>query len=388
VSGAAGDDRSVRKVRVGVGLSYLRPGHVGGSEVYIRELCRRLLDLDDVHLVLFGHPETCRAFESDAPYETVSLGGNQKYSLLVRLWHENFVMRRLVRKHRIDVLFFPGNYCAPFLLSRVPQVATVHDLQHLALPHLFGWRERAMRSLMFRMTFARSSKIIAISEFTRSDILARYRLRSDKVVAVLEGFDNRGAPPENVVLSVCKKHDIKRPYFIYPATDNEHKNHSVLLRAMAHNSHELCRHADLVFTGQKSKRWLSLEREADRLGVRDNVNHLGFVSRDDVWGLMGGATALAFPSLFEGFGLPLLEAMVCGTPVVASGEAAMAEVMGDAGVLASARDPKAWSEALQSLLPGGRPRVPLVQLGYRNLQRFSWEHCAQQTAAVLRRACR
>lgn len=360
-------------LRVLVNLLYLRPGKVGGSEIYCRELCRALASRPEVSLRLVLHRSAGDALEGVA--ERV-LTGRGEWSQWERLRGENGAVRTLAR--HADVVFSPANF-VPVLPPGRPEVATIHDLQHAWFPEHFTRRKWLEREALFRWT-ARRARLIAISEFTRADVARRY---GGRVTTVLEGVDLAKRPSAEAVAACRAALPVRGPFFYYPATDNAHKDHETLLRALAATQR---RDVGLVLTGARSARWAGLEALARELGVGERVHHLGFVPHEQVFALLSASSGLVFPSRFEGFGLPLLEAMHCGAPVVAARAASIPEVAGDAAVLVAPGDVAGFARAMDQLLAEPERTAAQVARGHANLNRFSWDRCAEGTARVFAEA--
>ncbi|MFT5430235.1 MAG: glycosyltransferase involved in cell wall biosynthesis [Myxococcota bacterium] len=374
--------------RVGLNALYLRPGKVGGSEVYVRSLARALVDETNVKLVVFVPRDAAESFSGLARKGAhVVPVGNGSFSQAGRIVAENVGLLRHVHKHALDVLFSPANFGAPLLASRIPQVVTVHDLQHRWLKSNFSRAKRLQRDAMFHASFRRAVHVIAISDFTRGDVLNAFRIHPDRITTVLEGFDPGASPTEEAIASCHARHGLSGPTLYYPATDNAHKNHELLFETLG----LLAKRGErptLVLTGSTSGRYERLQLQAQGTGIDDQVRHLGFVSREDVYALMAGADALVFPSRFEGFGLPILEAMECETPVIAARCASIPEVAGNAAVLLDPDAPDAWADAISAALSNGPESERLIALGKVNLQRFSWVECAKQSATIFQNAAR
>jgi glycosyltransferase involved in cell wall biosynthesis len=366
-------------MRIGVNLLYLRPGLVGGSEVYVRTLVGQLAQHPGVDLRLFCRDEAAASFAARGiEVATISKG---PYGSLRRVRDENLVLAVRLAWRPVDVLWSPGNFAAPFLPHPVPQVATVHDLQHHWLPHYFSRATRVQRSAFFAATFLRTRRVIAISEFTRQDVLRRYRLPASKVVTVNQGAQSASPPSAEAVRATLRRYEITRPYFYYPAADHPHKNHRKMIAAFERFSERSRANATLVFSGACREAWPEIVREG--IGGA-NVRHLGFLEkRQDVLDLLRGAAAMVFPSEFEGFGLPLTEAQALGTPILASNRAAIPEVVGDGALLLDPLDTEAWASAMERVLADDALRMDLVDRGRRNMTRFSWDRCASETLGVL-----
>ncbi len=368
-------------IRVLVNLVYLRPGAVGGSEIYCRELLTALAARDDLQLEVACLASAAESLQPLGLRLHTVRGGD--YSLKTRLLAENRDIARLASG--ADVLFSPANF-GLLRPIRTPQVVTIHDLQHRHLPEFFTARKRLERDLMFRWTLRTAQRVIAISEFTRQDLLSAYAPPEDRVATVLEGVRLGVRPTAAAVEDARTRYGLVGPFFVFPATDNRHKNHATLVRALARLGPG--RGVTLVFTGHRTGLYDAIESEARALGVGDHVRHLGLVPHADVFNLLAGADALVFPSRFEGFGLPILEAMYCGTPVLAADAASIPEVAGGAALLLSPTDEGAWADAMQRVLEEPALCARLREAGALNLQRFSWDRCADETAALLRAAAR
>lgn len=365
-------------MRVGINLSFLRPGLVGGSEVYVREVLARLQGTQDVEIVLFGSDEAVAGFELSS--EKVVLGGGA-YNRVRRIYVENTRLRGAINDCRVDVVWSPANFCVIRKL-KVPQVTTVHDLQHVRLPDNFSRKDRAVRGALFRLTALRSARVVAISEFTRNDFIEVYGVPRERVVTIHSGVDRSWVSELPKPGGGIAELGAFGSYFYYPAASNVHKNHGLLLEAVRRLIDRGMQDVALVFTGMKTPYWSTIQKSVIRLGLTKHVHHLGFVDRSTVFKLMANAKALVFPSLFEGFGLPLLEAMQARTPVIAAKTSSIPEVVGDAAHLLEPTDLRGWVEAMGRVRTDGVWRDRLVRAGERNVERFSWEKSAQHLMDV------
>jgi len=366
-------------MRVGVNLLYLRPGEVGGSEVYVRGLVRSLAER--VELVLFCCDAAARTFDLPG-HEVVSVSA-AGYRLDRRLWDENWTLRRHLAGRELDLLFSPGNFAAPALPSRIPQVATVHDLQHHWLRQHFTHAKWLQRTVMFHATFRRCRRLIAISEFTREDVIHRYRVDPGKIVAVLEGVDIDFTRDEALAEALRQRLSLPQRYFFFPAKSFPHKNHARLVEAFhALQQRHGGQGAHLLFSGERTADFEPVQRRIDDLGLATRVRHLGYLRYREVLHVLAMAEAMVFPSTFEGFGLPALEAMQCGVPVLASRCTAIPEVCGDAAILVEPGDTRAWAGAMERVLRDAGLRRRLQDAGMTNLARFSWNKCADETLRV------
>lgn len=366
-------------MRVVVSLLYLRPGRVGGSETYVRKLLDQLGRRKDIRLILVGEESTLATFEDleGCSLEPVMRGS---YSVAKRLFHENWTLAKIAHRVDADLVFFPANFGAPLLKSSVPQVVTVHDLQHRELPYNFSPFKRLARELLFRSTFARAAHIMPVSNYTRNGLIEGMGVNPLRATTVYEGTELEEA-------SQWRCHEPEENYFLYPATSTPHKNHLTIIRALAHvRQRRLDCH--LVLTGARTPHYARIEREVEALGLRERVHHRGFVSRPHLFALMSGARALLFPSAFEGFGLPILEAMTHGVPVLAANNSAVSEIAGKGAWLLPTYEVAQWAQAMGRILGDSDTRAELVSAGRANAKRFSWSNCASATVAVFSRVSR
>jgi glycosyltransferase involved in cell wall biosynthesis len=376
----------MHKLKIGLNLLYLRPGKVGGSETYVRSILKELIEFDTLKIELYGTRETTETFEGNKNLKLVTVS-EQSFSQVRRLWDENTKLTKWARK--VDVLWSPANFIAPFLPSGIPQVATIHDLQHLWYPQNFSMLQNWVREILFRLTFWKAAAWIAISDFTRRDILYRYRLTPENSHSVLHGADFPQKPTEAEIRKVLEKYKLQSPFFLYPATLAPHKGHEFLIDCMEKVMNRLGDRAPkLIFTGQQVGQWETLQTQIKKLGLERHVNHFGYLPRNEVTSLMTAARALVFGSRFEGFGLPLLEAMSLGTPVLAARNTAITEVAGKGAWLIENEDSKAWTDAMVAICNDDELSKDWVQKGYENHRRFSWKKCALETFSILDKSSR
>ena len=362
-------------------LMYLRPGAVGGSEVYVRGLAKALAAHVGVPLTAFCSSVMAQTLDATSGLAPVVLAsGNMSPGK--RLFAENWTLSRELARNRIDVLLSPGNFGPVLLPSTVPQVATVHDLQHARWAKNFSVTKRYARSALFRGTAWRSRKIIAISDFTRSELVDVYSLPEDQVIAVDNGFDAPERPGRDAITAVRARYGLPDAYAIFPAMVAPHKNHHLLLRVLE-RLRASGQHIPLVFIGSRRERYAAIQKEAADRHVAGALHVLGFVDRAEVFPLIAGARVLLYPSMYEGFGLPLLEAMHLQVPVVSSDAACLPAIAGQAALLAPPTDVEAWCEALVRIWSDESLRAHLIALGRLNVDRFSWNRCARETLRVL-----
>jgi glycosyltransferase involved in cell wall biosynthesis len=343
---------------VAIPLLTLVPGRLGGSETYVRELLRGLGRVGEHEYRVVLPPiardrgESLAAVVASEYRSSASTPG--RLLAIARAEARPRPLRRYLAG--ADVAHFPLTIELP--RTGIPSVVTLHDVQHLDRPELFPRAERAFRSIFWHRSLRRADRVIAISEFTRDRAVALLGLDPGRIRVIPSGLDHERLRPGT---------GEREPFLIYPARRWKHKNHELLFEAFA-----------LVRRARPELR-LVLTGGGDFGGLPEGVEWKGHVDTDELVGLLQRASALVFPSFYEGFGQPPLEAMACGCPVACSDAAALPEVVGDAARLFDARNPQAIADAVLDVLDDP---APWVERGLVRAARFSWAATARATDAV------
>ena len=345
---------------IGISLLTLVPGELGGSETYVRELLRGLDRVGEHEYKVLLPPVAPDAAEG-LPAE-----------IATEYRHAQTILERLVAmgtaaarpgplRARLDdarVVHYPLTIRIPPVEK--PSVVTLHDVQHLDLPQMFPRSERRFRSVAWHRSARGAQRVIVMSEFVRERAVEKLGLHPERVRVIPLGLDHDELQPGT---------GEREPFLLYPARRWPHKNHERLFEAFA------------VLRGERPELRLVLTGGGDFSDVPEGVEARGHVPRSEVVSLMQRASALVFPSLYEGFGLPPLEAMACGCPVASSNAASLPEVAGDAARLFDPHDPEAIAEAVREALDDPQP---WVERGVAHAARFSWDETARATDAVYR----
>jgi glycosyltransferase involved in cell wall biosynthesis len=343
---------------VGIALLTFVPGAMGGSETYVRELLR--------HLARGGQHSYAVLLPSIAPDIAGGLPSEvaQEYRAGTTVPQRLLAMteaavrpgRLRVRLERAEVVHYPLTLRLP--PSDRPTVTSLLDVQHLDLPQMFSRAERAFRAVAWARSVRAADRVIVISDFVRERAVAKLGLDPDRIRVVHLGVDHDRLGPGA---------GSREEFLLYPARRWPHKNHERLFEAFA------------LLRRQRPGLRLVLTGGGDFGGVPDGVEARGHVPTAEVDALMRSAAALVFPSLYEGFGLPPLEAMACGCPVACSNAGSLPEVVGDAARLFDPRDPRAIAGAVEDVL---REPEEWSRLGIERARGFSWEKTARGHDAV------
>jgi glycosyltransferase involved in cell wall biosynthesis len=297
---------------------------------------------------------------------------------------EHWVIPRALRAAGATLLHAP-HYTLP-MFWRGPAVVTIHDLIHLRFPQFYKPGAPVYARAMAGAAAAKARVVIADSEFTRHDVIERLRVPESKVrvvhLAVPEGLSR---PAPEAIAAFVRERQLPPGYVLYVGARKAHKNLALLLRAIA--AMPAAERPPLVLSGEPWPAGDALARLAVALGVSPLVRFAGATADDDAMSrLYAGAALYAHPALCEGFGLPPLEAMACGTPVLSSDAGSLAEVLGEAAELLPPEHAAAWAEALARLLGDSSRRDDLVRRGHAQVLRYSWARAADETRAIYREA--
>lgn len=293
-------------------------------------------------------------------------------------------LRRALRQDQLDV-FHATAYTLPWR-APCPTVLTLHDLTFEVQPAWYGGALGRLFRLYIRHSAARADRVLADSEATRRDILHYYRLPPERVVTIhLGGAEPAFVPRDRDAArqAIRALTGIEPPYLLYVGGLHERKNIPRLIEAFGRARQARAFSHQLLLTGPGSAaQRAALSQLAASHGLAGRVHLLPPVSEADLPTFYAAADAFIYPSLYEGFGLPTLEAMACGTPVITSRSSSLAEVVGTAGVLADPTDTEALAGAIASLLTDVALRTDLAARGLERARHFSWETCARETLAA------
>lgn len=301
----------------------------------------------------------------------------------LRIAWEHSAFPLLLWRDRVDLLHATMNV-APWWVP-CPTVVTVHDLAYMRYPHVHPWGRRVYLTLMTRLTLRRARAIVAVSQHTRQEIVDLLSVPPHRIHVLYEGVDADYAPlPAAAVEAFRRRHSLPRRYLLYVGNLEPRKNLPHLIRAFSRVAAEEPELA-LVLVGAQGWGYDAIFAQITALGLAERVLFPGFVPREELPLWYNGAEAFCYPSFYEGFGLPPLEAMACGTPVVVSTASSLPEVVGEAGLQVAPDDEQGLAAALLRLVRDADLRQELSGRGRERARRFSWQRMAQQTADLYRR---
>lgn len=293
---------------------------------------------------------------------------------------EQTALPRLAARVGAALLHSPY-YVKPYRLP-LPSVLTYYDVIGLIYPNaLPSARARVLFRVLSRLALASADRVILLSRSSQRDVMRYFSVAEAKTAVVYPAADPQFCPqPDSAVARVRRRYGLDSPYVLHVGINKPHKNVETLVEAWARARPR----ATLVFAGPDDPRYPQARQRVAALGLGDRVRFFGDVPEADLPALYAGAAVFAFPSLYEGFGLPVLEAMACGAPVVSSDAASLPEVVGDAGPLLSPTDVEAWAETLARLLTNPTTLDAMRARSLARAAEFSWDRAACETAAVYR----
>lgn len=353
----------------------------------------RYIDRTLASLVPLLGEDRCAVFVGpDVPADAPSLAGLRVIRTrlptrrpIIRILWEQLVLPTALRRWGADVLHAPA-YVAP-LGSPCPTVATFHDLSYYLVPGAFNQQNRLYLQYFSRWTAGRARRLIAVSECTRQDVIRLLRVPPEIVDVVYNGVDEcfRPEPDATRLERFRQEKGLPERFILYLGTIEPRKNVPGLLRAYAEARRRGVTEP-LVIAGGRGWGDEPIPRLIEDLQLQASVVLTGFIPSDErpLW--YNAATLFAFPSRYEGFGLPVAEAMACGTPVVASNRSSLPEVVGDAGLLVDPEDPDALAAALVTVVRDDALRQDLSARGLERSRRFTWDAAARATLKTYRAA--
>jgi glycosyltransferase involved in cell wall biosynthesis len=380
-------------MRIGINALFLQKPATGMGQ-HLLHLLQGLDSLDDKdQQYMLLAPRFRRAYTVRAPQLSDRFREVEVVSALARLgenveqvWWEQVGIVLAGMREKIDLLHCP--YWSSPLWSPWPTVVTVHDVIQFVLPE-YAWRK--ISRVYFGLVSAgarRAQAVITVSECSKQDIMKIIGLGPERIHVIGNAVDASLYPVRDAWLlaNVRERYGIAPRFVLYFGGFDMRKNVPRLIEAYARLPEALRREYQLVIAGRYQHLGHPLypdpRQTVRQLGLEGNVIFTGQIREQDKAPLYSAATVFAFPSLYEGFGMPVLEAMACGTPVVTSNVSALPEVAGDAGLLVNPYAPEAIGEALAELLESAARREDLSRRGLERARRFTWPQVAEQTVRV------
>ena len=359
-----------------------------GSGQYLQSLLSALLQRDFENDYCLIAPQ--RPLENVPPCVDVRYAVSSLSENFAKLWFEQVAFVRACQRERADLAHVP--YFASPLFPRARTIVTIHDLIPMLLPLYRGSVLVRAYTQLVAMAARRADAIIADSECSQRDIVRHLGIDASRVHVVYLAADARYRPADNAQIEIVRqKYSLPRSakYLLYLGGYDQRKNVRVIIQAFAQardlyaSGYRLALAGTML--GKDSEFFPDPRRIAREANLPDDaICFLGWVDEADKPALYSSATAFLFASIYEGFGLPPLEAMACGTPVICSNTSSLPEIVGKAGITIDPNDVDAWANTMRMVATDSNRRFEMSQLGIEQAKKFSWEHTAEETLMIYR----
>lgn len=332
-----------------------------------------------------AHPEHQFYFLFDRKYDDsfifsdnitpIVLSPQARHPILFKIWF-NWSVHRFLKKINADLFLSPDGYLS--LPTKVPQIAVMHDLNFEHYPEFLPKHITKYYTTYFPLFAKKATKIVTVSNFSKEDIVNQYNINSKKIDVVYNGINQRFKPLDNNLQNTIRnKYTNGLPYFIYVGSLNPRKNIENTLRAFDLFKKQNKTNHKFVIVGEKLWNNKSIEDCYNSLEYKNDILFTGRLFNEDLGHLLASAAALLYISYFEGFGIPIIEAMQCGTPVITSTKTSLPEVAGDAAILCNPDDIDTIAVEMNNILDSELSKSYLEK-GFNNAKRFNWDTTAIQ----------
>lgn len=344
-----------------------------GLGVYVKNVVSKLKEKDENFTVFC--PINIEGVDVVKTTEKLKTSYKKKGGLVRFLWTQ-FVLPFKVGKN--DIVYHPFQYLS--LFSRAKQIITIHDFIPLYYPEVAKHQYYYYKFIM-PILLKKAYKVICISENTKNDVLKFYNIDSDKLVKIYNGYDRELFNVNNVREDILEKYNITRPYFIAVGAGYSHKNLETALNAFSEIVNKF--DSEFVIVGKDSNYILKLKELVKKLHIEKQVKFIGYVPDEDLPTLYNKSKAFVYPTLYEGFGLPILEAMACETVVLTSNNSSLPEVYGDAALDFDAKDEKEIVNKMKLVLTDSKLREKLIELSKKQIAKFTWDNTAEGVVKIV-----
>jgi len=362
----------------------------GGIGVYIRELISHLADVDKKNqyfVIVNKHGDG--SFIPSADNFTILVSSiTRKHYFIKDLWNL-FFLPFLLKANNIDIYFNP-RYVLPIFKGNIKMVVTMHDMIAILYPEIWpgisGFRIRNY----IKYSSQRADIIITISSWAKKDIVRILNVPKDKVKVIYCGINKKlfkSIPDLSLQRLVKRKYGIRKKFILTVGPLGTRKNHDRLIDAYSILPEYIREDYQLIVTGEKKGTYNNLLTKASKTCLANDIVFTGFVPEKEMPMVINAASLFVFPSLYEGFGIPLLEAMACGTPILASNVSSIPEVVGGAALLFDPYNINEMANAIDRAVTDKDLRQKLVQRGFERIKKYSWENTAKEILGVFDEVC-
>lgn len=333
-------------------------------------------------LLLFGS-------DNNYNYDNINLSNNIMFSnniisdnKLLRVLWEQFVLPKKAKDYNLDLLHCPAHVTP--LVSSTKIILTIHDLAFKLLPQTFKLQNKIYLNNIVPASIKKANRIIAVSKNTKKDIIKQYKIPADKITVIYNGINNnyKVIDRNDLINKIKKKYNLPSEFILYLGTLEPRKNIKNLIKAYFLYKSTSNNDIKLVIAGGKGWLYEDIFSLVEEKQLEEDVIFTGYVDEEDIVPLYNAATLFVYPSLYEGFGLPPLEAMACGTPVITSNVSSLPEVVGDAAIKVDPNNIKELFKVINKILGNESLQREMIQKGIERSKKFTWEKTATETIKV------
>jgi len=368
-------------MRIGIDARMYGTKSTTGIGAYIKNLTDNLFLIDQKNEYIL--------FMKDPAYSEFNPPSKRIKKVKVDIpWYsfsEQIKLPKILLKHKLDLIHFP-HFNVPIIYPK-KFITTIHDITPKFFPGP-NVKKSLIRKIGYKLTFFcginRSKKIITISNYTKDKLIKHFNLKPEKIKLTYLGFNNNFKPirDQNVLDNINKKYNISKPFIFFVGVWRDHKNIPGLVTAFNILKSEYKLDYQLVLGGQTDERYPEIKQAIKNSPFEKDIITTGYISDDDLPAIYSNASLFAFPSFSEGFGIVALEAMACGTPVVASNNTSLPEILQDAAIYFNPYNSKEIAEIIKKVITNPEIQSQLRDKGFNQIKKYNWQDTAKKTLAV------
>ena len=360
------------------------PKNKTGVGVYLVNLINELSNIDyNNDYYIFVQSDDADSFNIDkANFNFIIIDSNKYRKTILRLLWEQLILPKKLKRYNIDILHSP-HYTAP-IFSKVSKVITFHDMTFYTLPQVHTFFKRLLFKTYMKISSKIADKILTVSKSTAKDVQKILKVNSDKICVTYNAKKDIYRPinDKKKIKEICLKYKISNDYILFVGTLEPRKNIKTLIKSYSKLIDEINKDIKLVIVGKKGWMYKEIFKLIKYLEIEEKVIFTGFADLDDLPYLYNGAEMFVYPSIYEGFGIPVLESISCGVPTITSNVSSMPEVIGNAGITIDPTDIIELKNSMKKIIKNDNLKKKLKNLGIKQSKKFTWENCAINTLEV------
>ena len=362
----------------------------GGIGIYTRELISQLADIDkkNQYFVIVNKHGDRSFVSSEDNFSILESSITRKHYFIKDVWNQ-FFLPFLLEANSIDIYFNP-RYILPFFKGKTKMVVTMHDMIAFLYPEIWSGISGFRIRNYIKLSSQRADLILTVSNCAKKDIVRILHIPDDKIKVIYCGINKKlykPLPDLSVQRLVKRKYGIRKKYILATGPLGMRKNHDRLIDAYSILPKYIREDYQLIITGEKKGTYNNLLKKVSKICLADDIVFTGFIPEKEMPMVINAASLFVFPSFYEGFGIPLLEAMACGTPLLASNVSSIPEVVGSAALLFDPYNINEMASVIGKVITDEDLRQKLIQRGFEQIKKYSWKNTAKEILGVFEEVC-